>query len=88
MLLVQPQHVRAGDDRQSCFADIHCGVDVSVVRRAAFRARPGACRQIERFERVPTARTAFAARVEAVDLDERAPVPLRLVLGCCRFVLV
>jgi len=71
---------RVGEDALPLRENVHCGVDVAVMVNTARRAVPRPYRQRQGVEPVAAGRAGLARRVEAPDLDERAPALGALVL--------
>lgn len=79
LLRVRSDWCSTGCNRQSGGQNILGSVDVAIVMHAAAGAIPVADVLRHRFNNMPTSRAGFAAREEAIHLDEGASVPTGLV---------
>lgn len=80
LLRVRSNWCSTGCNRQPGGQDILGGIDVAVVLNTAAGTVPVADVLRHRFHHMPTLRTGFAARKEAIHLHQGAPVPAGFVL--------
>jgi hypothetical protein len=71
--------VTSGKLTESLHQQIPCGIDVSVMVRLAFRARPIPHIQPQLIEYMPALRAGLARGIPAIHCDEDLVVPLALI---------
>src|SRR6266571_2379514 len=69
-----------GRRREPLGQNVSSGIDITIVCHAAFGTSPLTNIQHERIEHVFTRAASFTGGIPLIDLDERAPIPLALVL--------